>query len=289
VTTDPADAVLPGAEPFEADGDAAGAGTGILLCHGFTGSPQSLRSWAEYLADAGYRVSLPLLPGHGRTDWRALQATTWPDWYAELDKAFRILAAQCETVFVMGLSMGGGLALRLAAQHADRVAGVVVVNPSVKRNKPAELLLPVVSRLVPSLPGIASDIKKPDAQEVGYARVPLKAAKSLSEFWAVVQPELPRIVAPLLLFRSTEDHVVDPSNSEFVLDHVSSARKQEVLLHDSYHVATLDNDAPAIFEGSLAFVRELTGAGPLAAAAGAQSPLGAPDGPSGPEDPGAPR
>ena len=86
---------------------------GVLLCHGFTGSPQTLRPWAEYLAQQGLTVSLPRLPGHGTT-WPDLGRTGWQDWYGEVDRAFGTLAGRCEQTFVFGLSMGGCLALRLA-------------------------------------------------------------------------------------------------------------------------------------------------------------------------------
>ena len=117
--------VLPGAEAFHHDGDR----TGVLLCHGFTGSPQSLRPWAEYLAGAGLTVSLPRLPGHGTT-WQEMAMTRWEDWYAEVDRAVGELRAGTDEIFVMGLSMGACLALRLAELHGSAVTGLVLVNPS---------------------------------------------------------------------------------------------------------------------------------------------------------------
>ena len=104
--------VMPGAEPYSHDGGPVG----VLLCHGFTGSPQSLRPWAEYLADAGLSVSLPRLPGHGTT-WQEMARTRWEDWYAEVDRGFEDLAKRASEVFVMGLSLGACLALRLAEVH----------------------------------------------------------------------------------------------------------------------------------------------------------------------------
>jgi carboxylesterase len=252
--------LLPGAEPFEAvpEGwaDAGRPRIGVLLCHGFTGSPHSLRPWAEHLVAAGFRVSLPVLPGHG-THWKQMQVTRWPDWYAALDTALRGLQDDCDAVFVMGLSMGGGLALRLAETHGTGIAGLVLVNPSVKRNRPVETLIPVASVLVPSLPGIVSDIKQAGITEVGYDRVPLKAARSLTRLWRTVSADLPKVTVPILLFRSATDHVVHPSSSALVLEQISSGDVEEVLLHDSYHVATLDHDAGKIFDGSVAFVRRL--------------------------------
>jgi pimeloyl-ACP methyl ester carboxylesterase len=150
--------VLPGAEPFTSD---AGP-TGVLLCHGFTGSPRTLRPWAEYLAEAGLSVSLPRLPGHGTT-WQDLNRTGWTDWYAEVERAFDELAARSTQVFVFGLSMGGCLALRLAQTRADAVAGLVVVNPSLAPDTRMFVLAPVLKHLIRSLPGVADDIKKPGA------------------------------------------------------------------------------------------------------------------------------
>jgi carboxylesterase len=252
-----ADPLTPGTEPWRS-GPAGPAEVGILLCHGFTGSPQSMRPWGEYLAAAHpeYAIDLPLLPGHGRS-WQHLQRTGWPDWYGELDRAFAALSARCDEVYLMGLSMGGGLALRLAERHPGKVAGLVLVNPSVTRNKPTEALLPVVSRFVPAIASIASDVKKPGVAEVGTDRTPLKAAHSLSRFWRVVAADLPKVTAPLLVLHSAEDHVVHPRNTAMVLDRVSSTDKREVVLAESYHVATLDHDAELIFESSAAFVAKL--------------------------------
>jgi carboxylesterase len=250
-------AVVPGAEPWRA-GPEGTAEVGVLLCHGFTGSPHSLRPWGQYLAaeHPDYAIDLPLLPGHGRT-WRELQRTGWPDWYGALERAFGELSARCGQVFVMGLSMGGGLALRLAEQHPAEVAGLVLVNPSVTRNKPTEALLPVLSRCVPSISSIGSDVKKPGVVEIGTDRTPLKAAYSLSRFWRLVAADLPKVTAPVLVLHSAEDNVVHPRNAALVLARVSSADKAEVVLPESYHVATLDNDAELIFAQSAAFVARL--------------------------------
>lgn len=244
--------VMPGAEPFHHDGGR----TGALLCHGFTGTPQSMRPWAEHLAAAGLTVALPRLPGHGTSPAEA-NLTTWEDWYSEVDRAFAGLRERCDDVFVMGLSMGGGLAIRLAEEHGDEVAGLVLVNPSIV-GKPRERFLPPLLRWVlPTAQGIASDIKKPGVTELAYDRVPVRAAYQLTRLWVTAHNDLDRVTAPILVFRSTEDHVVAPDNCRLLLEKVSSTDVREIVLEDSYHVATLDNDAPTIFEGSLDFVRRL--------------------------------
>jgi carboxylesterase len=204
------------------------------------------------MADAGFTVRLPLLPGHG-THWRDLNRTPWTEWYAHAEKDLTELTGRCRSVFVFGLSMGGTLTLRLAEQHPE-IAGIVLVNPSVMTLRRDAKLLTVLSRVLPSLPGIGNDIAKPGVQEGCYDRLPLRAAASLAQLWRVVRADLGKVTQPTLLLRSATDHIVEPENAAAVLAEIGSADVTEVVLADSFHVATLDNDAPAIFERSTEFV-----------------------------------
>ena len=243
--------LLPGAEPFSHQGGA----TGVLLCHGFTGSPQSLRPWADFLAEAGLSVSLPLLPGHG-TSWQEMNHTTADDWFAAAEEALAQLRDRCDAVFVMGLSLGACLALRLAETHGAGVRGLVLVNPSLAPDTKLFLVAPVLKHFVRSMPAIGNDIKKPGNAELSYDRVPAVAAASLPRLWKATARDLPRVSRPVLVYRSTEDHVVGPPSMRVL----EAGLRPELLTvracHDSYHVATMDNDAQAIFTGSLQFVRE---------------------------------
>ena len=232
---------------------------GVLLSHGFTGQPASIKPWAEAVAEQGYAVEVPRLPGHGTT-WQDCNTTTWEDWYAELSRVFDDLRATHDAVVVGGLSMGGALTLRLAADHGDAVAGVVVVNPALATKRLDVRLLPVLKHLVGSFPGIADDIKKPGVEEHGYTRTPLKAAHSMFRAWPALVADLPRVSAPLLYLRSSVDHVVDELTQPLVVSRVSSREVTEVSLPESYHVATLDNDLPTIVEETAAFVRRVTAA-----------------------------
>lgn len=244
--------VLPGAEPYRHEGGEVG----VLLCHGFTGSPQSLRPWAENLAARGLSVSLPLLPGHG-TRWQDMQITGWQDWYAEVDRELRELSERCARVFVGGLSMGGALALRLAAKHGAAVSGLVLVNPALKVHGAAAYALPVARHFLPSTKGLISDIAKEGVEETGYTRVPLHAAHSVRKFFRLVDRELPQVTQPLLVLHSAVDHVVPPGDSARVLRRVSSRDVTESVLEHSHHVATLDEDAGRIFAESADFVSRL--------------------------------
>ena len=234
-----------------------GRRVGVVLSHGFTGSPYSMKPWARHLAEHGYAVEVPLLPGHGTT-WQEMNRTRWEDWYAEVTRAYDKVAAENDVVLAAGLSMGGALVLRLAADHPDRIAGVCVVNPALTTNRKDVLALPVLKWVIPSMPGIANDIKKPGMEEHGYKKTPLKAAHSMFRATKAIVPDLPRITAPLLVFHSAEDHVVDYSTIPHITSKVSSRDVTERTLTDSYHVATLDNDAPTIFDESLQFFTRVT-------------------------------
>jgi carboxylesterase len=244
--------IQPGAEPYH-----GGSGPlGVLVLHGFTGNPTSVRPWADHLERDGFRVSVPRLPGHG-TVWQEMNQTRWEDWYGEAESSFDDLSARCEQTFVCGLSMGGGLALLLAARQGDRVAGLSLVNPSVHSNDPRMLMLPVLRHATPSLGAIAGDIAMPDAVEGAYERTPLHAAWSLTKLWREIRGDLPRVDQPMLIYRSRTDHVVGPSSLKIIGERVRSTDLEIVHLERSYHVATLDYDADLIFRGTSEFFTRL--------------------------------
>jgi carboxylesterase len=247
--------LMPGAEPFARDGGPIGA----VVLHGFTGTPASVRDWGVALADAGLTVTVPRLPGHG-TRWQDMARTRWTDWYGEAERAFDELRSCCAEVFVCGLSMGGTLALRLAEQHAGEVAGAIVVNASLATERKDAFLLPLLRHVIPAFPGIAGDIAKPGVTELAYSKLPLQAAHSLSKLWAVARADLSRITCPVLAFRSEVDHIVEASSGTILREGATATTVTERLLTKSFHVATLDYEAPEIFAESIDFVRAHSGA-----------------------------
>ena len=252
-------ALAPHADPFFSDGtpDESGRRVGVLLSHGFTGSPASIVPWGQHLAKQGYAVSVPLLPGHG-TSWQEMRSTTFEDYDAALEVELDALKRRADVVVVGGLSMGGCLALALAERRPADVAGLVLVNPAVASTNKQLLALPVLKYLVKAVPAIGNDIKKPGVSEHAYPKTPLKPLHTMVRAWKQVREDLPKVTPPLLLFRSVDDHVVDPSSSRIILGSVSSRDVTERLLANSYHVATLDNDASQVFEESAEFVARIT-------------------------------
>lgn len=238
---------------FSSPGHGELATVGVALSHGFTGSPVSMMAWAEYLATEGFAVNLPLLPGHG-TSWQDLARTRWQHWYQTYEQAYLELTERCDVVYTAGLSMGGALALRVAEHHP--VAGVVVVNPGLTFADRRARVAGVLKYVLKSVPSIGNDIMLAGVDEQAYDRTPVAAVHQLAGLFADTVAGLPKVTAPTLVFRSTVDRVVPESSVAVLSARIGTDRLEIVRLENSYHVATMDNDAPQIFERSAEFFRE---------------------------------
>jgi carboxylesterase len=254
-TTPDGNEIIPGCEPWSAPGGPHGA----LVIHGFTGNPQSLRGLAEALHGAGYAVELPLLPGHG-TSVDDMIETGWADWSAAVEAAYDDLAARVDRVVVAGLSMGGALALWLAARHPE-IAGLVCVNPVVELgDELVDGIRQMVEGGVDRIPAIGGDVADPAARERAYDATPLGPLLSVADVAAETADDLVKVACPVLLMTSLQDHVVDPHNSDIVAERVSGP-VERITLERSYHVATLDYDKDLIFERAIEFAGRVTAAG----------------------------
>jgi carboxylesterase len=242
--------VLDGAEPWS---HAAGAEIGVLTLHGFTGNPSSMRPLATGLAAGGFDVELPRLPGHGTTVEEML-TTRWDDWTGEVEAAFARLASRVRSVVVAGLSMGGSLTLWAAFRHPE-IAGLVCVNPAAVPQGPDVLAMldEMLADGTTVLPGIGSDLADPDAVELAYEGTPIAPLLSLQRDG--ILPMVDRygeLTMPLRLFTSRQDHVVEPSDSEYLAAHYGGS-VEHTWLDRSYHVATQDFDRELIISESVAF------------------------------------
>jgi carboxylesterase len=242
--------VLVGAEPMS---HVAGSSTGVVVLHGFTGNPSSVRHLATAIADAEYDVEMPRLPGHGTTV-DDMMTTSWDDWFATALDAADAVAARCDKVVVAGLSMGGLLTLAVGMERD--VAALVCVNPVARMRSPEETAM--VEELIADgmtvLPGIGSDIADPDVVEIAYEGTPLQPLWSM--FHEGVKPRCDNwgsSTAPLLLFTSSQDHVVDPADSVHLAT-THGGPVEHVWLERSFHVATQDYDRDLICERTLAFL-----------------------------------
>lgn len=241
--------ILSGAEPFFF----AGNDIGVLLCHGFTGTTQSMRYLGEKLHRSGYTVIGPRLKGHG-TSPADMARSSAQDWIDSLDEALAELRRHCKQVFLAGLSMGGTLTLYAAAKHADVIRGAVPINAVVHLGS-ADMAGLAFDRSMPAtVPGIGSDLKDPAMRELAYTEVPVPAVRQLYALVAVTQDLLPAVKCPVLVVQSRDDHVVAPSNAARIVGGVGSSRVELLWLENSYHVATIDHDKDLIAQRIAAFI-----------------------------------
>jgi carboxylesterase len=244
--------IIPGCEPWSAEGGPHG----VLVLHGFTGSPQSVRGLAAAFAEAGFTVDLPLLPGHG-TSVDDLLTTRWADWSGAAEAAYEGLVARIDRVVVAGLSMGGTLTSWLATRHPG-IAGIVCVNPLL--HVAAEIvtaLQDTVAGGVERIPSIGGDVADPEGREKAYDATPLPSLLSLAAGAGEVREDLAKITCPTLILTSPQDHVVEPGNSDILADGVGGP-VERVTLERSFHVATLDYDKDLVNERAVAFAHRVT-------------------------------
>lgn len=248
-------AVIPGAEEWS---HTTSSDVGVLVVHGFTGNPSSMRELAQAFADAGFNVELPRLAGHG-TEVADLIGARWADWSSDAEAAYQRLAARCSKVVVAGLSMGGALTLWLASKHAN-LAGIVCINPVTQPlgDDMMTAIKGMVDGGTETFPGIGSDIADPDVRESSYPETPLRALLSLMvDGVTPLSTSYGSIKVPLMLFSSRNDHVVDPQQGDFLAANYGGTCER-VMLERSFHVATQDYEKDVINSRTVEFVRSLT-------------------------------
>lgn len=243
--------IQPEAEPLFI----AGNNIGCLIAHGFTGTPQSVRWLGEFLArEGGFTVLVPRLTGHGTTPEEMARSTA-EEWIRTLERALETMRRRCDRIFVAGLSMGGTLALYLAAMYPEVCSGVIVINSPVFLNNPDFARLAFMADAPATIPGLGADIKCPGVKELAYSVVPVPAIRHLYALLGTTRELLPRVICPAQIFQSRHDHIVPPDNGPYILEHIRAREKDLVWLEDSYHVATLDNDKELIATKALEFIR----------------------------------
>lgn len=251
--------VIDGAEAWRAEGDGQRGRIGVVVVHGFTGNPVSTRPLGERLHEDGYTVEVLRLPGHGTTA-KDMASTRYADWLAAVESATDDLAARCERVVLVGLSMGGTLCLDVAARRD--VAGLVTINAQVLDPDGLVVkLAPVLQHVAPMVPaklaGIAEDDIKAGGTEKAYDTVPAKAGQSLTRALPRVRAQLSDLTAPTLVCWSSEDHTVPPKNSQRLVGLLRSSDVRTLELTESYHVATLDHDAELLATSISDFIAEV--------------------------------
>ncbi len=235
---------------------------GVMLLHGFTAGPSSVLPWGQALSTAGATVMVPLLPGHGTT-FEDLAQTSAGQWRHHVQqKLDQMLAQRYDRIAIGGLSLGGALALDAAAHRV--IDAVFVVNPGLSF-KPLDrlgvALSPLMQRIIPTVGPLAGDLKKPGVVETAYTRTPVPAVEELAKLFRTVRGHVRSIAAPITLYQSAVDHIVPASSATILRRKIEPRQLRTVMLDHSYHVATLDFDAPLIHQDSITTLLKLSGGG----------------------------
>jgi carboxylesterase len=252
--------VIGDATPFSCEGD----GRGVLLIHGFTGTPFEMRHLGRRLHERGMTVACPLLPGHGGSA-AALARTTYHDWFGAVERAFYELRERCERVAVAGLSMGGLLALHLCRHWRGEVAAVAAMATPLWVPPLASRLLRVARRLplgpvvLPGVPKLAgSDCRDPQMRRANpsIGSLPIAGLIQLEDLMQVVRAELPRIDTPALIMHARRDHTAPYACSEPLARELGSSTVKHRPLERSYHLITIDVERDAVASAVAEFFEE---------------------------------
>ena len=241
--------VMPGAEPFFHEG----SGVGCLLLHGFTSTPQEMRPLGQFLKDSGFTVHGVLLAGHG-TRVEELHATHWRDWYHSAYEGWQALQSSCARVFVIGQSLGGALALHLAA-HVP-LAGVVALSTPLVTDVRLLWLARILKFVWPYRKKGLSNIHDPEAlaARVAYRYTPNRSNEQVVLFLRHLSEDLPEVHTPALLMHSRHDQTVDPATMPRIFERLGAQDKQMIWLENSGHVVTVDYDRQLVYAAVEGFI-----------------------------------
>jgi len=228
-----------------------GSKTGILLIHGFTGSPSEMRYLGEYLKDKGFTVNGVLLKGHGTTI-QDMNKTSYKDWIKSAEQGYLKLIDECDEIFVVGFSMGGALALHLAQKYD--IKGIISLSTPIRilnRQYYIAMLVKYFKFIIGKQQKI---VKQKDPFIISYDKTPIKCMVSLMQLINLVKADLHKIEKPILIMQSYGDGTVHPSSANFIYNRIASIDKSIIFLHNSGHVITCDIEKEQVFDEVHSFI-----------------------------------
>lgn len=228
---------------------------GVLVIHGFTSTPGSMRAITEAAMQAGYHVETPLLPGHG-TKWQDMAKVRYQDWIHEVDLAYQRLQQRCSRIHICGLSLGGALGIYIAS-HYPQTASLTLINNGLYMTDFISKFAWIARYFIPKIKGLSGDIKKQGVTEPAYDFYPASAGHEAIKFFKQAKKSLPKVTCPVIIFKSAQDHIIPVEVAEYTYAFIGSENKKLIYLNDSYHVATMDNEAEIIVAVFLHFIKEL--------------------------------
>jgi carboxylesterase len=227
---------------------------GVLLLHGFTSHLNTVNGLVPYLERAGIRYEMPILRGHG-TQYQDLRGVTARDWYVDAERALISLWNHVDRIVVVGLSMGGLVALELGMRHPDKIAGVVGVAPALKFADPLTALTPLLASVVRYWPSPESfNDRSLKASCKNYPRFATDAFASLYAYAQDIARRLPELHVPIRILQSKKDQIVAPEAANIIYETVSSIHREIIWYHTSGHEMMQDCEAEQVFHDIMEFV-----------------------------------
>jgi carboxylesterase len=219
---------------------------GVLLLHGYTSSLKTVDGLVPHLEAAGIPYRMPVLRGHGTT-YEDLRGVTSADWYADAETALLDLAREVDKVAVVGLSMGGLVALDLAARHPELVASVVTVAAALRFKDPLARLTGAIAKVVPTWPSPNSfndHTLKPRCEN--YPKFTTDSFASLFAYSQEMERRLPEIKVPVCVLQSKRDQIVAPVAANVIYERVGSEHREIHWFEHSGHEMMQDLEADAV-------------------------------------------
>ena len=236
--------MVEGAESFFLGGNR----DGVLLIHGFTGLPAEMLLLGQFLNRKGFTVHCPRLAGHG-VDERALMRTTKDDWFDSVVDGAAVLRGVCDKISVVGHSMGGLLALKLAAVQkvsklATLAAPIFIDDGLGLCNLPPREFCSDACIVQPRkiLDDVPAGVNNPEK------KTPLVSVHELLGVIADAKKILPTVTAPILIMHGEDDHTAQPRSARFITDNVGSKDKRVVTIPKSGHLLPLAEERDLVFD-----------------------------------------
>ncbi|NEX11327.1 MAG: alpha/beta hydrolase [Prosthecochloris sp.] len=213
------------------------ASVGVLIIHGFTATLESVMGLVDPLREMGVRVSVPVLRGHGADSPEMLRGVTWQDWMKDAETAFLELSQSVDRVFVVGHSMGGLIALNLAAKYRERIDGVVVAAPAIRLvsmlapDRPLHFLTPILQSVVRNWDlKVAFSDPDEDGARVHYSWAPTDAIRSFFDLISFTHSRLHDISCPVLILHNRAEKTVLPESASIVYDNIATPEEDKELV-----------------------------------------------------------
>ncbi len=219
-----------------------------LILHGFTSSLDAVRPLVPLVERLGLPYRMPVLRGHG-TRPEDLRGVRHEHWYADAEAALLELRQEAEQVAICGLSMGGLVALELAARHPDDVAALITLGAALYIKSPlvhaSKLIASLVDMWTPT-PGRGYADRALARGSTNYKSFATDALVSLHAYGGVVRGLLGQVRAPILVLHARNDRVIKPASADYIYEHVASREKQRVFLERCNHEMLLDCESERV-------------------------------------------